>query len=122
MSITLTTAPQINTILGGNTLVSYDHVVLSPMSFNQESGIITANVRLTASAEPTMDVIQGNVRIDTSAGNLVFVVEQLDIVKKMALSGGQIAAARSIMSDAADALESGIIALGIAEGTQSTGA
>lgn len=121
MSITLTTAPQINTILGGNTLVSYDHVVLSPINFNQESNVINAGVRLTSSSDPNMDVIQGRLLIDTSAGTLTFTVEQLDMVRKMNLSAGQITAANLIKSDAADALESGLISLGVVAGTQSTG-
>jgi len=122
MSIVLTVAPQINTVLGGSTLVSYDHVVLSPINFNQEANSINATVRLTSTADPTMDVIQGRLVIDLSAGTLLFAIEQLDIVRKMNLSGGQITAAGLIMSNAADALEAGILDLGVAAGIQATGA
>ncbi len=122
MSITLTTPPQIKTILGGSDLATYDHVVVSPMTLNAIKQTITANVRLTSSADPEMDVVMGNVTIDASTGKLVFAVPQLDMIRKMQLSGGQITAVLGIISDAQDALESGLIAVGTIDGTQSTGA
>ena len=122
MSIALTVAPQINTVLGGNTQVSYDTVVLSPVTFDQYQNRVSAKVRLTASGEPDMDIIQGSLEIFVGQGKLVFTVPQLDIVRKMTLSGAQITAVSGIMSDAADALESGIISVGVVDGTQSTGA
>jgi hypothetical protein len=121
MSITLTTPSQINTVLGGNTLVSYDHVVLSPINFSPVDLIISATIRLTASVNPEMDVVTGNLRISLSQGTLLLTIEQLDIVRKMQLSAGQITAIQTIINNTQDALEAGLVSVGVVEGTQSTG-
>lgn len=121
MSIELTTPSTINTVLGGNTLVSYDHVVLSPITINPVSLLLNATVRLTASAEPDMDVVTGNLTINLSQGTLLFIVEQLDIVRRMQLSPGQITSVQNILDDTQDAIEAGLIAIGVVDGIQSTG-
>ncbi len=122
MSITLTTPPSILTVLGGSTLATYDHVVLSPMTLSPTDLTINASVRLTSSADPEMDVVNGSVSINGSSGQLIFTVSQLDMIRKMQLTGGQITAVLGIISDAQDALESGLITVGAIDGTQSTGA
>jgi len=121
MSITLTTPAQINSVLGGNVLIGYDHVVLTPITINQVTNTLSASVRLTSSANPEMDVISGNLNINTGAGTLIFTVEQLDMVRKMQLSAPQITAVLGIMSDAQDALENGLINISVIDGTQTTG-
>jgi len=122
MSITLTTPSQINSVLGGNVLIDYDHVVLTPITINQVTNILSATVRLTSSANPEMDVITGNLNINAGTGTLLFTVEQLDMVRKMQLSAGQITAVLGIMSNAQDALENGLINITVIDGIQATGA
>ena len=121
MSITLTTPALVNTILGGNTLVGYDHAVLSPITFNPVSNTINASIRITASLDPDQDVITGSLLINTGTGLLTLEVQQLDIRKQQQLLPGQITATLNIMSNAQDALESGLVSLGVVDGTQSTG-
>ena len=121
MSITLTTPAQINSVLGGNILIDYDHVVLTPININQVTNTLGASVRLTSSANPDMDVITGNLNINAGTGVLIFTVEQLDMVRKMQLSAGQITAVLNIMSNAQDALENGLINISVIDGIQTTG-
>jgi len=121
MSITLTVPAQINSVLGGNVLIDYDHVVLTPITINQVTNVLSASVRLTSSVNPEMDVITGNLNINAGTGTLLFTVEQLDMVRKMQLSAGQITAVLSIMSNAQDALENGLINISVIDGTQATG-
>ncbi len=121
MSITLTTAASINTVLGGNTPVDYDHAVLSPIDFDPVANEISGTVRLTSTSSPEMDVITGSLEINLGQARLIFKVPQLDMVRKMNLSGAQITAIQTVMSDAQDAMESGLISVGVVAGTQSTG-
>ena len=121
MSITLTTPASLNTILGGNTLVDYDHVVLSPLNFNPVENTVSSTVRITASGDPEMDVVIGSLSINVGQGKLTFQVPQLDMVRKMQLSAPQITAIQTIMSNAQDALESGLISVGVIAGVQATG-
>lgn len=122
MSITLTTPAQINSVLGGNVLIDYDHVVLAPVTTNATTNTVVATVRLTSSTAPDMDVISGSLNINAGSGVLVFTVPQLDMVRKMQLSAGQITAVLNIISDTQDALESGLISIAVVDGIQSTGA
>ena len=122
MSITLTTPAQINSVLGGSVLIDYDHVVLAPISIDRVANIIIATVRLTSSTNPDMEVINGSLNINAGSGILIFTVPQLDMVRKMQLSAGQVTAVIGIMSNAQDALESGLIGISVIDGIQSTGA
>ena len=121
MSITLTTASQVNTLLGGSSTVAYDHVVISPLTFNPVNNTINGTVRLTSSTEPDMDVITGSLVIDNGTGSLLIDISQLDIRRKMQLSPAQILSVQGIMNNSQDSIESGLIGVGVIDGTQSTG-
>ena len=121
MSITLTTPAQINSVLGGSVLIDYDHVVLTPITINKLTNKLSSGVQLTSTLNPDMDTIAGYLNIDITTGVLVFTVEQLDMVRKMQLSAGQITSVMNIMSNAQDALENGLIGISVIDGTQATG-
>lgn len=120
--ITLTTPAQINSVLGGNAPVGYNHLVLAPFSMDPMALTVTGSLRLTSTASPDMQAITGNLRINASSGELVVEVQQLDFYRRIQLSAGQITSVRNIISNAQNALESGLVSLGVIAGTQSTGA
>jgi hypothetical protein len=120
--ITLTTAAQINSVLGGNSPVGYDHLVLTPFTMDPLGLLVTGSLRLTSTANPQMQPISGSLKINASSGELIIQVEQLDFYRRIQLSPGQITSVRTIITNAQNALETGLVSLGVISGTQSTGA
>ena len=121
MSITLTTPPSLNNILGGNNLVEYDHVVLSPLTFSPTDLTVAGTVRLTSSVNTDADVVTGTVTINASTGTVTFIIANLDIHHKTTLSAAQITAVTGYISSAQDSIEAGLVTIGVVAGTQSTG-
>lgn len=120
--ITLTTPAQINSVLGGNAPVGYNHLVLAPFTMDPLTLLVTGTLQLTSTTNPEMQAITGSLRINASSGELVVQVAQLDFYRRIQLSAGQITSVRNIISNAQNALESGLVSLGVIAGTQSTGA
>ena len=122
--ITLTTPPQINSVLGGSAPIGYNHLVVAPFTldpFNLQSGV-RGTIRLTSSASPQMQPITGTLTINASSGILTIEVSQLDFYRQVQLSGPQITAVLAIITNAQNALEAGLVTLGVIAGVQSTGA
>ena len=122
--ITLTTPPQINSILGGNAPINYDKLVIGPFTLDPVilSQGVRGTVRLTSTANPTMQPILGTLSINASTGLLTIEVGQLDFYRQLQLSGAQLTSVQTIITNAQNALESGLISLGVLSGTQSGGA
>jgi hypothetical protein len=120
--ITLTTPASINSVLGGNVPVAYGAFVLAPFTMDAKTLQITGIIRLTAAASPDMQPILGNLRINGSSGQLTIEVAQLDFYRQVQLSGPQITAVLTIITNAQNALEAGLVTLGVIAGAQSTGA
>lgn len=120
--ITLTTPSQVNSVLGGNAPIGYNQQVLSPITINPTTRRVDAQIRLTSQSNPEMDVIFGSLSIDLGPGILLIKVEQLNFQRRVQLSAGQIASVQTIINNAQNALEAGLISLGIVAGVQSTGA
>jgi hypothetical protein len=120
--ITLTTPANINSVLGGNVPVAYNRLVLSPSTMDPQTLLITGVLKLTSSAVPTMQAITGSLTINNSSGVLEIAVQQLDFYRRIQLSGPQITSVNTIIGNAQNALESGLVSLGVIAGTQSAGA
>lgn len=120
--ITLTTPAQINSVLGGSAPVGYDRLVLNPFQMDPSALTVVGTLQLTSSSTPSMQVITGRLTINGGAGTLEIEVSQLDFYRRIQLSGPQITSVTSIIRNAQNALESGLISLGVIAGTQSTGA
>lgn len=120
--ITLTTPASVNSVLGGNTPVNYDHLVLSPLTHDPTALTITGTVRITSTANPDMQPITGRLTINASSGVLEVEVSQLDFYRRVRLSSPQILAVTGMISAAQNAVESGLVSLGIIAGVQTTGA
>lgn len=119
--ITLTTPPSINSVLGGNTPVGYNRLVLAPFTMDPVTLLISGAIKLTSTASPTMQPILGRLNINASTGILEVDVAQLDFYRKIQLSAAQITSVTTIITNAQNGLESGLVSLGIIAGTQSTG-
>ena len=119
--ITLTTPPQINSVLGSTTTVGYDKLVIGPFTLNPVGSTITGSVRLTSTANAQMQPILGSLTISVPNGLLTVEVVQLDFARQIQLNAGQINSVNTIIANAQNALESGLISLGIMAGTQSGG-
>lgn len=122
--ITLTTPPAINSVLGGNAPVAYNKLVIGPFTLDPVtlSNGVRGTVRLTSTASPTMQPINGTLTIDASTGVLTIEVAQLDFYRKVQLSGAQLTSVQNIITNAQNSLEAGLVSLGVIAGTQSTGA
>lgn len=122
--ITLTTPPEINSVLGGTAPVAYNKLVLGPFTLDPvtlASGV-RGTVRLTSTGSPTMQPITGNLFINASTGVLTIEVAQLDFYRQIQLSGAQLTSVQNIITNAQNSLEAGLVSLGVIAGTQSTGA
>ena len=122
LMITLTTPAQINSVLGGNAPVSYDKLVIGPFNFNPKTLVVNGELSLTATADPEMQEITGHLRILTASARLEISVEQLDFYRRVALTGPQNSAVQTIIRDSQNSLESGLVSLGVIDGTQAPGA
>lgn len=120
--ITLTDPAEINSVLGGNAPVAYDKVVLSPFKVDPVARTIIATVRATSTTAPTMQPISGAMTVNAATAKLTFEVSTLDVLpREISLTGPQVTAVQNIITNAQNALEAGLVSLGIVAGTQSTG-
>lgn len=119
--ITLTTAAQINSVLGGSAPVGYNKLVLSPFTMNPVDQVVQSTVRLTSTANPDMQAIIGSMRISVPEAVLEIQVQQLDFYRRIRLTSPQSTSVLTIITNAQNALENGLITLGLVSGTQSAG-
>ena len=119
MSITLTTPAIIQSVLGGNSPVNIDKLVLNDIRFDTVGLTLTAQLLLTSTVNSEIQNITGSLTI---AGNrLVITAPELDFYRRVTLTAGQQNAVALIITDAQDALEAGLVTLGVIAGTQATG-
>ncbi len=119
--ITLTIASAINSVLGGNVPVNYDKLVLSQMNFRPIDRGINGRLALTSTTNPEMPEISGSMDINLVTAQLEITVPQLDFYRKVTLTGPQQTAVAAVINDAQDALEGGLVTLGVVDGAQATG-
>ena len=119
--ITLSNAAVINSVIGGNVPIDYDKFVLSALQIDPMTGNIRAQVRLTSISNPEMDAITGTLLIDGNSHRAVIEVSRLDFYKSAVLTTAQQNAVQTIINNAQNAVENGMISIGFVSGTQSTG-
>ena len=120
--ITLTNPKLVNSILGGTATVAYDKFVLDQIRYiTTGSGTVTANVRITSTSQPNMQAIQGSLKIELATSLLTIEVAQLDFFRQITLTAGQVSSISALIIDAQNALENGLVTVGVVAGTQSTG-
>ena len=119
--VTLTIPHQIRSKLGANDTVDYDKFVVSPFTFNPVDQLINASIRITSSTNPSMTPVIGSLIINVASSTLEIGVQQLDFYRRIILSSAQNNAILTIIRDAQNSIESGLITLGLVEGIQSSG-
>lgn len=119
--ITLTTPPQINSVLGGSAPVAYNKLVLGPFTMDGVTQVISGTLRLTSTANPTMQAITGTLRISVPEAFVIVEVAQLDFYRKITTSSAQNTAILNIIETAQAQLESGLINLAVIAGTRTAG-
>lgn len=117
--ITLTTPPSINSVLGGNSPISYDKLVVSPITIDPMNSVISGNLQLTSNSNPTMPNINGSFHI--SGGVVTVTVNQLDFYRRVTLTALQQTQVTNILTNTQATLENGLISLGVINGVQSPG-
>ena len=120
--ITLTNPSLVNSVLGGEDTVAYDKMVLDQIRYiTSGSKEVTANVRITSTTQPSMQEINGSLKIEIGTSTLTIEVAQLDFKSRLTLTGGQVTSITNLITNAQDALENGLITVGVVDGTQATG-
>jgi len=120
--ITLTNPKLVNSVLGGTNTVAYDKMVLDQIRYiTTGTKTVTANVKITSTSEPNMQPINGSLSIELGSGVLTIEVQQLDFYRKINLTAGQNTAVTALVTDAQDALEAGLLTVGVVDGVQETG-
>lgn len=119
--ITLTTPRSVNTVLGGSSTVSYDKFVITSINYDVVNKITNAAIVISSSTDATQTGIPGTLRIDNGAAVLEIQVSQLDFFRRVTLTGPQNTSATALITNAQNALESGLITIGVIAGVQSAG-
>lgn len=120
--ITLTAPHLVRSVLGGSTTTPYDKAVFSSISIDVQTRRIECNVQISSTAIPDMPAVSGRLSINVLSALLELDLNKLGIHRRITLSAGQQAAIQTIINNTQGSLESGVVTLGIIEGTQSVGA
>lgn len=119
--ITLTTPAVINSVLGGSAPVSYNKLVISPLTMSGVDQSLNGSIRITSTTNTSMQPIVGALRILVQSAELVMEVPQLDFCRRIVLSGAQNTALIAIIEAAQKGIEDGLISLGVIAGVRSAG-
>jgi hypothetical protein len=120
--ITLTDPALVKAVLGGTATVGYDKFVLNQITYDTVAQSITSQIRITSTAQPEMQAINGRLTITCATARLEIQVDSLDFYRRIALTGPQNTSVQNQIRDAQNALESGLITLAVVAGVQTTGA
>lgn len=120
--ITLNAPPAVTSVLGGTGTVSYDKFVLESINYNTVNMVVQAQVRITSTANPDMQAITGQLTITVGTGKLEIQVNQLDFYRRISMTGPQSTYVTDQIRATQNALEAGLVSLGVIAGTQATGA
>lgn len=120
--ITLTTVPQVQSVLGGNVPVGYDKLVVSNISYDPIAHTINAALRLTSTGNTQMEALPGSlvIRKDSSEVTMGFTTG-VQFTRRLLLSSPQVAAVQGLLDDAQADIENGLISLGVVAGVRSAG-
>jgi hypothetical protein len=120
--ITLTTPPQINSVLGGSAPVAYNKLVIGPFTMDPVNQTITGSLRLTSTSNPQMQAITGSMSISVPTATVKVEVPQLDFYRQITTNSGQNTSILGWIETAQAQIENGLIAVAIIAGTRSAGA
>lgn len=121
--ITLTTPPQINSVLGGTAPVGYDKLVVGPFTMDPVNQTVLGQLRLTSTANPSMQAITGSLSISVPRAELIVDVPQLDFYRRIVTSAAQNTSILNMIETSQAQIENGLVSPGIAvvQGVRSAG-
>lgn len=119
--ITLTTPPAVVNVLGSAATIAYDKLVATVVNVDVANRTITGTLTLTPSANAQQTPVRGTYKIFVAVPSMEVEVAQLDIFRKVTLTGPQQAAAQTVIDDLQTDVENALISLGFAAGTRSSG-
>jgi len=116
--ITLTLPVPISTVLGADTKINYDTLVICPITYDLINLTISATIKLTSSGNIAMKPIYGSVTANLINFKLDLDVPRMDFSRSINLSAPQISAIKTLLTNSQNAIESGLIDLGVIAGVQ----
>lgn len=119
--ITLTTVPQVQSVLGGNTPIGYDKLVIGDVRHDIIGKVITAQIRLTSTANTQMEALPGTLIIKHASSEAILTIDHPAFRRRLLLSSPQVTAVQANLDDCQADLENAVISLGIVAGTRSAG-
>lgn len=120
--ITLTTPPTINATIGGNNQVAYNKLVLAPITLDVLAQTVSGEIVVTSIAQPTMTPLKGRFQFRLGTSELLIEVSSLDIIRRVVLTGPQVAAIQNQIEASQAQFENGLISLGVVDGVRTAGA
>lgn len=120
--ITLTTPITITGTLGGNTNVIYNRAVVTKITYDVIAQTLTATVRLTASATASAKAILGQVTAIVPTSRIQFDMDKIALAPRdNGLTAGEATSVATLITNAQNAVENGLISLTLAAGVQANG-
>ena len=120
--ITLTTPAKVNSVLGGNALINYDKFVLASISYDTVNKVTSAQIAISSSANTEMQSVTGTLTINSVTARLTISVPQLGFYRQVVLTGPQNTfVVDNVIRATQNALEGGLVTLGVIAGVQNTG-
>lgn len=119
--ITLTTPPEVNSVLGGAAKTAYDRFVLSSLTYSPRNKTLTATIEILVSVDAQMSPITGSLNIDLNTKYLQITVSQLDFYRRVLLTNAQITTVQGWIDGVQAQVESGLVSLGLIAGVQAPG-
>ena len=120
--ITLTTPKAINSVLGANTTVSYERMILSHIEIDTVAQTISCAVTLISTSVPAQQRINGSLFASVTGLFLDLQIPQISFFKKITLTNPQATNLLGQIQTAQNQIEAGLVTLAVVAGTQSTGA
>jgi hypothetical protein len=120
--IRLTNPISVVLALGGNTSAQYNLTVLAPLTADVVARTCSGTVRITSEANPEMQPVLGQLVISTNAGTVQLRIDKFDYDRTLPLDAGQVTYVRNAMATFQQAMESGLVSIGLIAGAAVAGA
>lgn len=119
--ITLTTVPQVQSVLGGNTPVGYDKFVVASVTHDMMGKVITAQLRLTSTTNSQMEALPGTLVIRHASSEVLLTIDHPSFRRRLLLSSPQVTAVQTNLDACQADLENALISLGVVAGVRTAG-
>jgi hypothetical protein len=120
--ITLTNPAKVSTVLGSAALTNYDRLDLLTIVMDVANKSISGQCQLVSSGTPTATPIIGSYSIPTTgSAQLAISIPNIPFFATLPLTSAQQATVQNWVQTTQNTIESGLVAVGVVAGVQSTG-